>query len=158
MGNRAQTFVVKDGWVVFGATMHALTTSTQKTICGKRVPASTSKLAVRICITCQRQRPEAVSSGSPPDVHQPSTRPACKDCLSPKEKGLEFCRDCAVKHGYKRCIRCSRYFSTNPKRPRLRICQRCRSKRPARASTFDGTQSLSVRTVSGGLPGLGQHK
>lgn len=80
----------------------------------------------------------------------------CADCGKHKRYAFfEFCKKCCAKQ-LPTCTACNRFFKPNPKLKLTTRCAKCVVEKRRKSSRK--TDSLSVKTVSGGLPGLGKRK
>ena len=141
----SEKFVRSDWLRVYGI-WHEWSQTLQQTRCGRGRPAD-GKLSKKLssasmkCPQCQkigRQLRDAQGASK-----RKAAGPTCERCHQNRRVAkLSLCKSCAHLAGYKKCTQCKGLFL--PRNSRHKMCKRC------------GDESKSIRTVSGGLPGLGK--
>jgi ribosomal protein L37E len=136
----------RSDWLRVDGIWHEWSSASERTRCGRGRPAD-GKLSKKLssasvrCPRCQeiaRQLQDAQGA-----FKKKATVPTCKRCHQNRRVAkLSLCKSCAHLAGYRKCSRCKGLFL--PKNSRHKMCKRC------------GEESKSIRTVSGGLPGLGK--
>jgi hypothetical protein len=102
--------------------------------------AEASKVSNAKCSACRAKKTTRLSA-----------KKKCAECALSAIKGSRWCHKCSLRNGWKVCSTCSKPFEPLKKQPRRRRCPKCVDKFALAGPYGSGS---SVRTVSGGLPGL----
>ncbi len=106
------------------------------------------------CARCRSLVPSLLAEAQDGRCMACTGKPTCADCgRGAPLKRSKWCSGCAMRHGWKQCSTCSRFFPPDPRNPLRRRCHRCRTEQAGSGRQGSGS---SIRTVSGGLPGLGK--